>query len=394
MQDGHPIDTTHRRDPPPGASARISPGGEGVAHPIPIVIDTDVGADPDDALALVFALASPEVELLGVTVVDGDVDLRARMAARLLGMAGRPDIPVVRGVRRPIGPGRGPTMLGFEGRGLLDGDDAGPEATILEATAPEWLVEASKRRAFHLVAIGPLSNVAVALRLDPTLPDRLLGLTIMGGVLAERALPAAWRRAVRERGAAAWPDHNTASDPTAALVCARSGLPLTWVTSEVTVRAPLRRDGRERLPADHPLGAALGHMVDVWEAAWFHATLAALGRRPPVPRDAVAFLHDPLTVAALFPGEWLTLRAVGLTYAVEDGLFRLREAGGDGGVATRVSVAVDGAGFEAFCLGRITEHIARTGAPSGPAAAADSSVSDGCGRNQDASESQPTRGLE
>ena len=65
--------------------------------PIPVVIDTDIGADPDDALALVLALASPEVDVRGVTIVSGDVDLRARIAARLLGMAGRPDIPVFRG---------------------------------------------------------------------------------------------------------------------------------------------------------------------------------------------------------------------------------------------------------------------------------------------------------
>jgi purine nucleosidase len=71
-------------------------------------------------MTLAFAVASPEVDVLGVTVVDGDVELRARMAARILGMMGRADIPVFLGERQPMGPGRGPTILGFEGRDLLD----------------------------------------------------------------------------------------------------------------------------------------------------------------------------------------------------------------------------------------------------------------------------------
>src|SRR5262245_17432712 len=82
--------------------------------PIPIVIDTDGGADPDDAIALALALASPDVDVRGVTTVDGDVELRARMAARLLGMGGRPEVPVVPGASV-----RGTQMMGLEGRGLL-----------------------------------------------------------------------------------------------------------------------------------------------------------------------------------------------------------------------------------------------------------------------------------
>ena len=70
-----------------------------MTSPIPIVIDTDIGADPDDALALVLALASPEVDVRGVTIVSGDVAWRAWIATRLLGLAGRSDIPVFLGAR-------------------------------------------------------------------------------------------------------------------------------------------------------------------------------------------------------------------------------------------------------------------------------------------------------
>jgi purine nucleosidase len=325
---------------------------------IPVVIDTDAGADPDDAIALALACASPEIELLGVTTVDGDVGLRARIAARILGMAGRADVPVVPGLGWPLGPGRGPTMVGFEGRGLLDHPWQGPEATILDRPVPEWLIETSQRIPFQLVAIGPLANVAAACRLDPGFAGRLLGLTIMGGVYQERALPAAWQQSIRERGPVAWPDHNTASDPTAALICAQSGAAITWITSEVTHHLPFRQAGRDHLAEAGELGAALVRLIDVWYAEWFRPTL--LDDSPAVPADAVALLHDPLTLASLFPqrADWLELRPARLRYDIEDGLFRLHEdAAGD---LAMVSTGVAGERFAAFCLERIVRHASPT----------------------------------
>ena len=331
-----------------------------MSDPVPVVIDTDVGADPDDAFALAFAAASPEIVLRGVTVVDGDVDLRARMAARLLGMTGRTEIPVFLGARRPLGPGRGPTMLGTEGQGLLDLPYDGPEATIQTTMASDWLIEQSRRAPFHLVAIGPLTNVATALRQDPGFGDRLSGLTVMGGVFDTTALPAAWRRTIAEGGPAAWPDHNTASDPTAALICAEALRPITWVTFEATLRVPLRRASLDRLPDGYPLTAALRGMAELWGEQWFRRKLPpADGQGDDLPGDALGFLHDPLTVAALFPNHWLGLRRTRLAYRMEDGLFRLH-ADGDGRPAV-VSVAVDGPGFGEYCLGRIAEALARLG---------------------------------
>ena len=81
-------------------------------EPVPVVLDTDIGTDVDDALALALALASPEIDLIGVTVVDGNVEVRAEIAARLLGMAGRSDVPVFVGASSPIGIGRMPTWFG------------------------------------------------------------------------------------------------------------------------------------------------------------------------------------------------------------------------------------------------------------------------------------------
>jgi purine nucleosidase len=323
-----------------------------VTSPTPIVIDTDIGADPDDALALILALASPEVDVRGVTIVSGDVAWRARIATRLLGMAGRSDVPVF------LGQGAPHEMSGAEGDGLLDRPYHGPEARAQPTPAVEWLLAASCRVPFHLVAIGPLTNVAAAIEADPGFASRLLGLTVMGGLLDERAMPLAWRRAIQERGPGAWPDYNTMCDPAAALTVARCGIPITWITLDATMRAPLRAAARGLLPPDHPLGAALGRMIDAWHVSWFPTALPPPDDPSPVPTDAVAILHDPLAVASLFPGAWLRLRPARLAPSVEDGVFRLREQ--SGGAPGWLAAEVEGAGFEAFLMARIVRHLARS----------------------------------
>jgi inosine-uridine nucleoside N-ribohydrolase len=193
-------------------------------------------------------------------------------------------------------------MDGSEGRGILDAPFYGPEAEAHAQPAHEWLIAESRARPFHLIAIGPLTNIAAALAQDPGFMDRLRGITAMGGLLNLDAMPAAWRCAVAERGMAAWPDYNTMTDAAAALAVAKAGTPITWVTLDATIRAPLRMSSRGQLPADRPLGAALGRAIDAWQATWFPAMLPASYDRAPVPEDAVAMLHDPLAVASVFTG--------------------------------------------------------------------------------------------
>jgi inosine-uridine nucleoside N-ribohydrolase len=140
-------------------------------------------------------------------------------------------------------------------------------------------------------------------------------------------------------------------DPAAALTVARCGIPVTWVTLDATMCAPLRAAARGLLPSDHPLGAALGRMIDAWHAVWFPAALPPPDDPSPVPADAVAILHDPLAVAALFPGEWLRFRPTQLASDIEDGVFRLREQ--PDGAPGRLASEVHGAEFEAFLVARI-----------------------------------------
>jgi len=157
-------------------------------------------------------------------------------------------------------------------------------------------------------------------------------------MFAPRGFAAGWRPGFRTTGRRpAALDHNTASDPQAALICARVGPPVTWIT------------------------AALDRALAIWRDDWRRTTVPPTTGLALVPPDGVASLHDPLTVAALFPGAWLTLRDARLAYAIEGGLFRLRPAS-DGRVA-RASVAVDGAAFERFFVDRVGRCLARRSGP-------------------------------
>jgi purine nucleosidase len=128
-----------------------------------------------------------------------------------------------------------------------------------------WLFQQAQRQPYHLVAIGPLTNVATALRSHATLAGDLLGLTVMGGVFHEALLPQRAREDIRQRGIrVAWPDHNTASDPDAALLCARSAIPITWITSEITFSVPLHRSTLQSLPVSSWVTQALLGMTDAW----------------------------------------------------------------------------------------------------------------------------------
>ena len=326
--------------------------------PIPFVLDTDIGTDVDDALALTFALASPELDLIGVTIVDGDVATRARMAARLLGMAGRPDIPVITGESTPIASGRGPTWFGHEGKGLLELPWDGPEAEILPGTAAEWIVETSRQREFQLCAVGPFSNMAAAVKLDPTLPQRVPKLTVMGGMVFAEHYDPQWRQFFAETGLPPnHMDHNSNSDVRAAHIMATAGFEMTWVSAELTFCTTMNRDTMELFRASgSTLGDRLARMLEIWSAEWFHHIPNFPVEAKPFPEDAVAALHDPLAIASMFGCDGLTLENCELRFAEAGERFetnRTSAADEAADAVHRVSVAVDRAKFGTFFADRV-----------------------------------------
>jgi purine nucleosidase len=288
--------------------------------PIRAILDTDIGTDVDDCLALALLLGSPEVRLEGVTCVYGDVLLRARMVLKLLGLRGRTDVPVLAGAPKPLLGRRPVYWAGHEGQGLLEpADDALQPAN---EGAVDYLVRTimANPGEIHLLAIGPLTNVALACLREPRLAGNLASLTIMGGAargIGNFHLPYA--------------EHNIACDPEAAHVVMTAGAPLTLVPLDVTTR--VRID-----PADVTRICAAGTP--------FHAAVAGQVERYPRFRDqGWTYLHDPLAAAVLLLPELVTTEALHVEVALAghhlSGATLLRAPGGDLAANAAIALGVD-----------------------------------------------------
>lgn len=193
----------------------------------PTIIDCDPGID--DALALLLAAGSPEFDLLAVTTVAGNrpAELTARNARKLLDLAGRAAVPVHAGAQRPLagGPARCNLVHGEDG---LGGVSLGPAGAIADGHAAVVLVDMLRQQSpasIDLVAMGPLSNLALAELLAPGILRRAGRVAIMGGALrvAGNITPAA--------------EFNFYADPLAADIVMHSGADITLFALDVTHQA-------------------------------------------------------------------------------------------------------------------------------------------------------------
>lgn len=147
---------------------------------VPILLDTDIGSDIDDAVALAYLLRQPRCELVGVTTVTGDVAQRSALAAAVCDAAGRSDIPVHSGASRPLlhGPGQAqvPQYAALVGRPH--------RAAFPDNTAVEFLRSTIRARPgeLTLLTIGPFTNIALLFALDPEIPGLLKQVVSMAGV--------------------------------------------------------------------------------------------------------------------------------------------------------------------------------------------------------------------
>ena len=222
------------------------PPGEPGPAPRPIIIDTDPGQD--DAIAILLALASPELDVLGITTVAGNapLPLTSRNALALVELAGRTGTPVRSGAARPIERDL-VTAEHVHGRTGLDGADLPEPAIALEGKdAPEWIARTVMKSApgsVTLCALGPLTNLALALRAEPRIAGRVREIVLMGGGCFEggNITPMA--------------EFNIYVDPEAADRVVRSGAPLTIAPLDVTHKALIPRGFLERLRA---MGTATG----------------------------------------------------------------------------------------------------------------------------------------
>ncbi len=233
-----------------------------------VLLDTDIGSDIDDAVALAWLLANPECDLLGITTVTGEPEIRARIASALCRAAGR-DVPIYPGAERPL----------FCPQKQRDA----PQAAALKAWPHEQAFPA-RRAVFFLqetirahpgevvlLTIGPLTNIALLFSLDPEIPRLLKGLVSMCGLFSNHT--AGW-------GPAEW---NASLDPHAAAIVYRNAPSLhRTVGLDVTTKLSLgTEEFRSRLAR-----GKLKPVLDLSEA-WFRH------------RDCVIF-HDPLAAAVIF----------------------------------------------------------------------------------------------
>lgn len=152
--------------------------------PRKIIIDTDPGVD--DAMAIFFALCSPELEVIGLTTIFGNVhtDLATANALRLLEIAGRPDIPVAKGADDPLGgPFGGPVPFVHGDDGQGNAFLPPPAGQAVDQAAAIFIIERvlAAPGEITLVPIGPLTNIALALRLEPRIAQRVREVVLMGG---------------------------------------------------------------------------------------------------------------------------------------------------------------------------------------------------------------------
>jgi purine nucleosidase len=307
-----------------------------------ILLDTDIGSDVDDALALGLLLASgPALEPVAVTTVTGDPRARARTAARLLGLAGRSEIEVCAGEAEPLaGPNRW-VWREIEEAGL----PAGPDARLSPEPAPERIVRAARETAgLEIVAIGPLTNLARALALDPELPGRVAGITLMGGHI----------RAARIGDLLCAPgiDYNLCTDPAASVLVLGAGFRTRLVTADVTLQTWMTEADRGRLAAGGPLARVLAGLVGIWTPLMRKVFTDLGGTLAP---DNAAFLHDPLTVLALVDPAPLRFERLRIVPSVQGGVLRTLEvdAALPFGAEMEVATAVDAASATRAIVDRI-----------------------------------------
>jgi inosine-uridine nucleoside N-ribohydrolase len=242
-----------------------------------IVIDCDPGHD--DAIAILLALASPEVELIGVTTVAGNqtLDKTTRNALVTLEVGGRRDIPVAAGAAAPLRRELR-TAAHVHGETGLDGPEL-PQLSELpvEAHAADVLAELIEPGVV-LVPTAPLTNLALMLERHPDVHDRLDSIVWMGGSMGQGNItPSA--------------EFNSFVDPEAAAIVFGSGIPVTMVGLDVTHQALFTRAHAERLREAGRGGRFVAELSDFFQA--FHERSYGFDGSPIHDAMAVAHVIDP-----------------------------------------------------------------------------------------------------
>ncbi|MDS1270304.1 nucleoside hydrolase [Lipingzhangella sp. LS1_29] len=251
-----------------------------------IFVDTDPGID--DALALAYLTAQPEVDLLGVGSVFGNnpVDVTTDNALRLLHLFDRATVPVARGAERSL---LGRTELGFaehvHGKnGLGEVELPASDHAPIQESAARHLVDLARRHPgeVNVLVLGTCTNLALALALEPELPQLLGRVVVMGGAVA---VPGNVRP---------WAEANVAKDPEAADRVLGAGFDLTLVALDVTMRTLATEAWLSRLAAfDSDRARYCARFLEFY-VGWYDGRMVA---------ERACAMHDPLAAGILLdPG--------------------------------------------------------------------------------------------
>ncbi len=244
---------------------------------IPVLLDTDIGSDIDDAVCLAYLLRQPRCELLGITTVTGQPQERAALADAVCQAAGRRDVPIHSGLDLGLG-GEHFQPHCPQAAVLKDFAHRSPDR-FKPYTAIPFLIDQINARPgeITLLAIGPMTNVAVLFAADPTIPAKLKSLVLMCGVFAGDVRPASCAR-----------EWNALGDPLATEIVYR-----TPVAEHLSVGLDVTM--KCQLPADQAIArfkqaggplAVVAAATEVWKQ---HAPLVTF--------------HDPLAATLIFKPE-------------------------------------------------------------------------------------------
>lgn len=250
----------------------------------PIIIDTDPGQD--DAVAILLALGSPELDVVGITTVAGNVPqpLVTTNALKLCELVGRTDVPVFTGAHRPL-VRELYTAEYVHGPTGIDGTDLpNPVTTPQPKHAVDFIIDtclAAGSDGVTICPIGPLTNIASAIAREPMIIANIREIALMGGGFFEggNTTPVA--------------EFNIYVDPDAATLVFNSGIPITMFPLDVTHKALVLPEDLERLRAiDTPVGEAVAGMLGFYE-------------RHDIDKYGIAGapLHDPCVIAYLIDPE-------------------------------------------------------------------------------------------
>ena len=272
-----------------------------MTHPLPIIIDTDPGQD--DAVAILLALASPELEVLGITAVAGNVPLALTQtnARKICELAGRPDIKVYSGAIRPMVRSL-VTAEDVHGKTGLDGPVLpDPTMPLQSQHAVDYLIETFMTHpagTITLCTLGPLTNAGLALVREPRIASRIKQIVAMGGGYFEQGnvTPSA--------------EFNIYVDPHAARLVFESGIPITLLPLDVTHKA-LTTKARLKLFEDMRTrtGDATAEMLNFFERYDVHKYGFDGGP-----------LHDPCVIAWLLRPDLFSGKEVNVSIECESEL--------------------------------------------------------------------------